>query len=79
MHEGLTELVVHGLLLLAYTGLAGLLAVGGIAMEYYGYVTAVSGESLLALWLAVIGLVVLVFAYFIVRDKVLVEYRTVRS
>lgn len=76
MHEEVFELAFHSVLLLFYSVLtAGLTAVSAL-VEYRSYTTAMSGgDLLLAGWIAAIGLLVLAFAYFVLRDKALVEFR----
>lgn len=75
MQEEFLELAIHSLLLAFYGVLtAGLTAVSAL-VEYRSYLTVAGGDLLLAGWMAAIGLVVLVFAYFVLRDKAMAEYR----
>lgn len=75
MREGLLELVGHVVLLVLYG--VGALVTGfiGLLIEYQSYVHAIGGEYRLATWLGVIGGIVLLFGYLIVRDKVLPTVR----
>ena len=73
------EVGIHLLLLSGYAVLAGALTIGGLFLEYQGYLVALAGEPLLALWIGGIGLVVLAFAFLVARDKVLVELARVRT
>ncbi|MFC6904577.1 hypothetical protein [Halalkalicoccus tibetensis] len=75
MHEELLEVVIHSALLALYSLLTVGLAAASALVEYRSYAALTTGEMLLAGWMAAIGLVVLVFAYFVLRDKALVEYR----
>lgn len=75
MHEGLLELAVHSALLALYSLLTVVLAAVSALVEYRSYLEITGGDMLLAGWMAAIGLVVLAFAYFVLRDKALVEYR----
>lgn len=77
MQEEVLEIAIHSVLFVFYSVLtAGLTAVS-VLVEYQSYNTVSSGEMLLAGWMAAIGLVILVFAYFVLRDKAMVEYRHV--
>ncbi|QZP39263.1 hypothetical protein [Halobaculum magnesiiphilum] len=67
----LLELVVFGL------GSAGL-SVAGLYIEQFALTTAQSGQTLLAGWAAVIGCVVLVFAYLLATDKAAKSYVKVK-
>ena len=73
------EVGVHLLLLTGYAVIAGTLTIGGLFLEYQGYLVALAGEPLLAMWIGGIGLVILAFAFLVVRDKVLVELARVRT
>lgn len=75
MHEELLELAVHSALLALYSLLTVVLAAVSALVEYRSYLEITGGDMLLAGWMAAIGLVVLAFAYFVLRDKALVEYR----
>lgn len=75
MHEELFELVVHSALLALYSLITVALAATSAFVEYRSYLEITGGDMLLAGWMAAIGLVVLAFAYFVLRDKALAEYR----
>jgi hypothetical protein len=75
MYEEFAEVAVHAALLVFYSALTVVLAAASALVEYRSYAVVSSGDVLLAGWMAVIGLVVLVFAYFVLRDKAMVEYR----
>ena len=79
MYEELTEVVIHLILLAGYTLIAGALLIGGLFLEYQGYLVALAGDVTLALWIAGIGFVILAFAYLVVRDKILVEFARTRT
>ena len=73
MREGVAELMVHIIVLVAYTILAGILAIIGLAIEYKGYAFALAGETLLGAYVALFGLLLLIVAVLIVRDKLLAD------
>lgn len=73
--DGSIELLIHGLLLVVYGALTVALAIASTLVEYNSYLNLSAGDSLLGGWMALMGLLVLVFAYFVLRDKVVVEYR----
>ncbi|WP_122088421.1 hypothetical protein [Halalkalicoccus subterraneus] len=75
MQEEFLELAIHTLLFALYGVLtAGLTAVSAL-VEYRSYLTVTGGDLLLAGWMAAIGVVALTFAYFLLRDKAMIEYR----
>jgi hypothetical protein len=73
--DGFIELLIHGLLLVGYGVLTVVLTGVSTFVEYNSYLNLSTGESLLGGWMALIGLLVFVFAYFVLRDKVVTEYR----
>lgn len=75
MYEEFIEVGVHAALLVFYSALTVVLTAASALVEYRSYTVVSSGDVLLAGWMAVIGLVVLVFAYFVLRDKAMAEYR----
>jgi hypothetical protein len=75
MQEEVLELVIHSVLLVFYTVLTASLTGVSALVEYRSYTVVTGGDMLLAGWMAAIGFVVLVFAYFVLRDKAMVEYR----
>lgn len=75
MYEELIEVAVHSLLLVFYSVLTVSLTAASALVEYRSYTIVSSGDVLLAGWMAVIGLVVLVFAYLVLSDKAMAEYR----
>lgn len=75
MYEEFVEVAIHAALLAFYSVLTVALAVVSAVVEYRSYTVVGSGDVLLAGWMAVIGLVVLVFAYFVLSDKAMAEYR----
>lgn len=75
MYEELVEPAFHAVLLVCYSALTVFLTAASAIVEYRSYTVVSSGDVLLAGWEAVIGLVILVFAYYMLRDKVLAEYR----
>lgn len=75
MREEFIELALHTLLLVFYSGLTVSLTAVSAVVEYRSYMAGNAGDVLLAGWMAIIGLVVLVFAYFVLRDKAMAEYR----
>ncbi|MHC3436875.1 hypothetical protein ACYJ1Y_01975 [Natrialbaceae archaeon A-gly3] len=54
-----TELLVEAFTLLVYAALAGLLTAGGFVLEYTSLQYLSSGETVVALWLAAFGAVML--------------------
>lgn len=79
MHEEFLELAIHSVLLVFYSGVTASLAAASVLVEYRSYTIVTSGDMLLAGWMAAIGVLVLVFAYFVLRDKALAEYRYVAN
>ncbi len=75
MYEELVEPAFHAVLLVCYSALTVLLTAASAIVEYRSYLIVSSGDFLLAGWEAVIGLVILVFAYFMLSDKAMAEYR----
>lgn len=75
MYEELVEPALHAALLVCYSVLTVILTAASAIVEYRSYTIVNSGDVLLAGWEAVIGLVILVFAYYMLRDKVMAEYR----
>ncbi|MCL7418252.1 MAG: hypothetical protein M8354_10490 [Halalkalicoccus sp.] len=73
--DGFIELLIHGLLLVGYGVLTAALTAVSTLVEYNSYLNLSTGESLLGGWMALVGLLVFVFAYFVLRDKVVAEYR----
>ena len=54
-----SELIGESLSLLVYTVVAGILTVGGFAAEYASVQHLGSGETMVAVWLAAIGFIML--------------------
>lgn len=75
MHEEFIETALHGLLLVFYSALTVCLTAASAIVEYRSYTVVSSGDVLLAGWMAAIGLVVLGFAYLILRDRSMTQYR----
>ncbi|ELY36279.1 hypothetical protein [Natronorubrum tibetense] len=59
MGSATPELLAELLPLVVYTVLAGVLTAGGLAVEYASIQHLGSGETMVALWLAAIGFVML--------------------
>ena len=69
------ELLAESLSLIAYTVVAGVLTVGGALVEQASLQHLGSGEAMIALWLAVLGGVMLYAGvYGLGYQKVLAEY-----
>ncbi len=69
------ELLTESLSLIVYTVVAGVLTVGGALVEQASLQHLGAGEAMIALWLAVLGGVMLYAgAYGIGYQKVLAEY-----
>lgn len=75
MHEELLEPAIHGALLVGYSCVAVVLAIASTIVEYNSYLSLTAGEGLLGGWLGLVGLLILVFAYYVLRDKAAAEYR----
>ncbi|WP_247003405.1 hypothetical protein [Halosolutus gelatinilyticus] len=70
-----SELLAESLSLLVYTIVAGLLTAGGIVAEYSSLQHLGAGESMVALWLAAIGCVMLYAgAYNLGYKKLLAQF-----
>jgi hypothetical protein len=69
MRDSLIEAVIELSIFLLYGVATAILAVLGALFEYRSYLVASSGETAIALWVAGLGAVLLVFAYRIGRDK----------
>jgi hypothetical protein len=67
----LLELVVFGL------GSAGL-SVAGLYIEQFALTSAQTGRTVIAVWAAVIGCVVLAFAYLMATDKAANSFKKVK-
>ncbi|MBZ6494981.1 hypothetical protein [Natrinema longum] len=69
------ELIAESLSLVVYTVVAGLLTVGGVLVEQASLQHLGSGEAMIAVWLAVLGGVMLYAgAYGLGYQKVLSQY-----
>ena len=80
MASATPELLAELLPLVVYTVLAGVLTAGGLAVEYASIQHLGSGETMVAIWLAAIGFVMLyaglyAIAYQKVFARVLVSSR----
>lgn len=69
MYEELVELLLHAVVFLSYAAAGVLFAGLGALFEYRSYLFISSGDTVVALWIGALGLVMLAFAYLIVRDK----------
>ncbi|WP_135665077.1 hypothetical protein [Halorhabdus rudnickae] len=65
------EIVVEQLSAIVYALLAGALGVGGFLVESAGFETLTQGQNVLGAWEAVIGLLLLIAAAKLIREKVL--------
>lgn len=79
MHEGITELLLHGLLLFGYGAVATIMAAAGLLFEYRSYVFLSGGNTMQAAWLGGMGVVLLFFASSVVRDKFATTYRDLKE
>ncbi|SDL04236.1 hypothetical protein [Natronorubrum texcoconense] len=80
MGSATPELLAELLPLVVYTVLAGVLTAGGIAAEYASLQYLGSGETMVALWLAAIGCVMLYAGvYGIAYQKVLARVLVARQ
>ncbi len=71
MYDGLTELLIEGLVLAGYASIALVLALVGLLVEYSTLSMALSGELSLALWTGCFGASALWAAYLVVSEKLL--------
>jgi len=71
MYDGLTELLIEGLVLAGYASIALVLALVGLLVEYSTLSMALSGELSLALWTGCFGAIALWAAYLVVSEKLL--------
>ncbi|WP_336327334.1 hypothetical protein [Halovenus sp. HT40] len=69
MRDGIIELLVEVGMLFLYGVATTVLTVIGTLFEYRSYEFVSGGETMLALWIGGLGLVVLTLAYRIGRDK----------
>lgn len=69
MRDGIIELLVEVGMFFVYGAATTVLAVIGTLFEYRSYEFVSAGETMLALWIGGLGLVVLTLAYRIGRDK----------
>ena len=77
MRENLMEAIVHLLLIIIY-GIGALgMAIVGLIIEYHSYLYAISGEYPLAAWIGFIGLIVFLFSYLLVTDKLIPSLQSV--
>ena len=79
MRETLLELLLQAVSLAVYLVAGAVLAGLGALFEYQSYLFISSGEQLLAAWMAALGIVMLTFAYLIVRDKAGTAYGELRA
>jgi len=69
MYEEAVELLLQGVVVLGYAVVAVVFAGLGAFFEYRSYLFLDGGEALLSAWMGGLGLVLLAFAFLIVRDK----------
>lgn len=79
MRMALLETVLEVLVVVVYAALGGALTLGGLLIEYRGMLFAQAGESLLALWVAVLGGVALYLAYLLFDEKFIPALRRIRA
>ncbi len=69
MKASVMEVLVHFLLILLYGIVAAILGIVGLYVEYYSVITAIAGDMVMGIWTGVFGLILIAFAYLIVRDR----------
>ncbi|MEF8901403.1 MAG: hypothetical protein V5A25_09300 [Halovenus sp.] len=69
MYKELIELLLHAVVFLSYAAAGAVVAGLGALFEYRSYLFINNGDTVVALWIGALGLVMLAFAYLIVRDK----------
>jgi hypothetical protein len=79
MQEEVIELIIEAFVFLSYAVAAAGVSALGLFLEYRSYLFSNSGEMVLAVWLAGLGLIMFGFAALISRNKLLVAYSGLRS
>lgn len=79
MHEELIELAVHLFGALLYTSAGVLLTGAGVFLEYQGYLFISNGEGALAAWMGLLGVLLFVFGFLVLRDKARGEWSEMRA
>lgn len=76
MNGSLVDLLVQLALVAVYAVLAAVLGAVGLYVEYHSLLYATAGDLQMGAWTAVFGLMALVFAYLLFRDRVVPTART---
>lgn len=71
MREELIAQALHGLAVLAYGVVAFAAGILGVALELRSYAVFASGDTTLAVWMAGMGLVFLLFSVVVFRNELL--------
>jgi hypothetical protein len=79
MRDALIEVVVEVSMFLLYAVATAILAGIGTILEYRSYLSMNSGETVMALYAAGLGIVLLTFAYRVGRDKVTDAWTEMRA
>lgn len=75
MQDGLVEVLIDAIGVLLYTVAGTVLGGVGVLFEYRGYLLASSGETSVAGWIGLLGLLLLGLSVLVFSDKVTVAYR----
>lgn len=74
MKEELIDVILHAVVFVGYTLVSAVFAGVGALFEYKGYLSLTSGETFVAVWIGILGGVLLAFAYSILSDKATVAF-----
>lgn len=75
MQDGLIEVLIDAIGVLLYTVAGTVLGAVGALFEYRGYLLINSGETAVAGWIGLLGLLLLGLSYLIFSDKATVAFR----
>jgi hypothetical protein len=79
MQEEVIELIVEAFVFLSYAVAAAGVSALGLFFEYRSYLFSNSGETVLAVWLAGLGLIMFGFAVLIGKNKLPAAYSGLRA
>lgn len=79
MQEELLDVFLHAVVFVGYTLASAVFAGVGALFEYKGYLSLNSGETFVAVWIGILGAVLLGMAYLIISDKATVAYEDLRT
>lgn len=79
MHEEGIDLLIHGLVFLAYTTLTLLAAGLGMLFEYRSFLVLNGGDLFLGVWEGAVGLLFLAAASYVARNKLAGAYEELQA